>query len=109
MAFFIEKNPKIYMDYHVCSVTQSCPTLGNPMDQASLYHEILQARILEWIAIFYSKGSSWPRNRTQVSCIFFIGRQILYHCATREAYMEYQGTPNSQNNFEKEQSWRPHS
>ena len=110
MAFSTGKNPKIYREYHVCSVTQSCPTLCNPMAQAPLYHEILQARTLEWIAIFYSKGSSWPSNRTQVSCIFCVGRQILYHCATRKAYTEYQGTPNSQNNFEKEeQSWRPHS
>ena len=97
------------MEYS-CVLTQSCPALCNPMDQAPLYHEILQARILEWIAVFYSKGSFWPRNQTQVSCTFCAGRQILYHCATREAYMEYQGTPNSQNNSEKEeQSWRPPS
>ena len=35
----------------------------------SSVHEILQARILEWIAIFFSRGSSWSRDRTQVSCI----------------------------------------
>ena len=39
-----------------------------------------QARILEWVAIFFSRGSSLPRDRTQVS---YIGRQILYHWATR--------------------------
>ena len=43
---------------------------------------ILQARILEWVAISFSRGSSWPRDRTCVSCI---GRGILYHGATREA------------------------
>ena len=45
-------------------------------------HGISQARILEWVAIFFSRGSSRPRNRTCVSCV---GRWILYHWATREA------------------------
>ena len=45
-------------------------------------HGISQAKILEWVAISFSKGSSWPRNWTHVSCI---GRQILYHWASREA------------------------
>ena len=44
---------------------------------------ILQARILEWIAISSSRGSSWPRDRTLVSCI---GRHIFYLWATREAH-----------------------
>ena len=49
---------------HFCSyllVAQSCPTLCNPMDctlPGSSVHGILQARILEWVAIFFSKGSS---------------------------------------------------
>ena len=47
--------------------------------------EFLQARILEWVAIFFSRGSSWPSDGTRVSCVFCIGRQILYHCATWEA------------------------
>ena len=50
----------------------SCPTLCNPMD-CSLpglsIHGILWARILEWVAILFSKGSSQPRDRTQVSWI----------------------------------------
>ena len=48
-----------------CSVAQSCPTLCNPMDYSlpgSSVHGILQARILEWVAISFSRGSSWPRN-----------------------------------------------
>ena len=52
-------------------VTQSCPTLCNPMDcspPGSSVHGILQARILEWIAIPFSR-SSWPRDPTWVSCI----------------------------------------
>ena len=53
-------------------VTQSCPTLCDPMD-CSLpglsVHGIFQAIILEWIAISFSRGSSQPRDRTQVSHI----------------------------------------
>ena len=44
-------------------------------------HGIFQARILEQVAISSSRGSSWPRDRTCLSCISCIGRQILYHCA----------------------------
>ena len=54
------------------SVTQSCVTLCNPMDcslPGSSVHGILQARILEWLAIPFSRGSSQPRNQTRVSCI----------------------------------------
>ena len=48
-------------------VTQLCPTLCNPMD--CIAHGILQARILEWVAVPFSRGSSQPRDRTQVSSI----------------------------------------
>ena len=48
-------------------VTQSCPTLCDPMN--CIVHGILQARILEWVAFPFSRGSSQPRNRTQVCCI----------------------------------------
>ena len=49
-------------------VAQSCPALCDPMDctsQNSPVHGILQARILEWAAILFSRGSSQPRDRTQ--------------------------------------------
>ena len=46
-------------------VTQSCLTLCDPM--AYTVHGILQARILEWVAFPFSRGSSQPRDRTQVS------------------------------------------
>ena len=52
--------------------TQSCPSLCNPTDcslQGFSVHEVLQARILEWIAIPFSRGSSLHRDRTLVSCI----------------------------------------
>ena len=48
-------------------VAQSCPTLCNPMDcslPGSSLHGILQARVLEWVAISISRGSSWPRDQT---------------------------------------------
>jgi len=53
-------------------VTQSCLTLCDPMDcslQDFSVHGILQARVLEWVTISFSRGSSWPRDRTQVSLI----------------------------------------
>ena len=48
-------------------VTQLCSILWDPMDYT--VHEILQARILEWIAYPFSRESSQPRDRTLVSCI----------------------------------------
>ena len=48
-------------------VAQSCLTLCDPMDYT--VHGILQARILEWVAFPFSRGSSQPRDRTQVSRI----------------------------------------
>ena len=53
-------------------VTQSCPTLCKPMDcspPGSSVHGIFQARVLEWVAISFSRGSSRPRDRTWVSCL----------------------------------------
>ena len=64
---------------------QSCLTLCDPMDcspPGSSVHEISQARILEWVAISYSRESSEPRNQTCISCISCTGRWILYHCIT---------------------------
>ena len=48
-------------------VTPLCPTLCDPMDYT--VHGILQAKILEWVAFPFSRGSFQPRNRTRVSCI----------------------------------------
>ena len=68
-------------------VTQSCPTLCDPMDGSlpgSAVHGIFQARMLEWAAISFSRGSSQPRDRTRVSCI--ADRRFTIW-ATREAQM----------------------
>ena len=51
-------------------VAQLCPTLSDPMNcslPSSSVHGILQARILQWVAILFSRGSSWSRDQTQVS------------------------------------------
>ena len=58
-------------------VAQSCPTLCDPVDcslSGSSVHGIFQARVLEWIAISFSRGSSQPRNQTRVSRI--VGRRF---------------------------------
>ena len=65
-------------------VTQSCPTLCDSMDY-NLSCGFLQVRVLEWVAISFSRGSSWPRDWTQVSCI--AGR-FFTNWATRKANSE---------------------
>ena len=67
------------------ALVAQCPTLCNPMDcspPGSSVHEIPQARILEWVIISFSRGSSWLRDWIQVLCI---SRWILYHWTTKEA------------------------
>ena len=62
-----------------CLVIRLYPTLWDPMDcslPASSVYGISQARILEWVAISFSRGSSQPKDRT---CVSSIGRLILYH------------------------------
>ena len=56
----------------LCVQTQECLTLCYPIDYSppsSSVHEIFQARILEWVAILFFRGSSWPRDQTCVPCI----------------------------------------
>ena len=64
----------------VCTLSSSVVSDSyDPMDcslPGSSVYGTFQARILEWVAIPFSRGSSQPRNRTHVSCISFIGRQI---------------------------------
>ena len=66
----------------MCSVAQSCLTLCNSMDcspPGSSVHGILQARILEQVAISFSRGSSRHRDQTHIFCISCIDRWILNH------------------------------
>ena len=75
----------------VCFVTQSCLTLREPMDcspPGSTVQGIFQARVLEWVAVAFSRGSSRPRDRTHPSYISCIGGQILYLCTNWETWWD---------------------
>ena len=70
-----------YLSCPLCSVMQLCRTLCNFIDcslSGSSVHGILQARIVEWISMPFSRGSSWPRGQTLFSYIFCIGRWIFF-------------------------------
>ena len=76
---------KAKLSHCCCWVSKLCPTLCDPMDcspKGSSVHGISQARILEWVAISFSRGSSWPRDWI---CISYNGRWALHHWAAREA------------------------
>ena len=76
----------------VCVCTKSlqvCPTLFDSMNCSppdSFVHGILQAKILKLVAISFSRGFSWPRDQTHISWVSCIGRWILYHFVTWEAW-----------------------
>ena len=75
-----------------CSVIQSCLTLCDPMvcsPPGSSVHGILQARIPEWVAISFSRGSSQPRDGCRVSC----AAGDLLHCRWILYWLSHQGTP----------------
>ena len=73
----------------VCVCPQFCLTMCNPMDYSPLgssVYGIFRTRILEWVAISYSRGSCRPRDWTHISCISCVGRWVIYHWgATWEA------------------------
>ena len=85
---FIHVFRNIYIHIYIMFlVTQLCPTLCKPMDYSppgSSVHGIFQARILEWVAIFSFKGSSWTRDWPLISCISYIAGSV--HWAIREAH-----------------------
>ena len=74
-------------------VGDSCSVMSDssdPMDYSSPgcpVHGILQVRILDWVAVSFSSGSSRPRDQTRISCISCTGRPILYHWATWKALL----------------------
>ena len=68
-------------------VAKLYPTLCNPIDCSlpdSSVHGISQAKILEWVAISFSRGFSWPRGWTHISCI---SRLVFYHWAPAQCYI----------------------
>ena len=69
-----------YISMHMCLVAKSCPTFCDPMDcspQSFFVHEVFQARILEWVTMPSSRGSSWPRDQTHISWISCIAGQFF--------------------------------
>ena len=82
---------------------KSCPTLCSPMDSSlpgSSVHGVFQLRVLEQVAISYSRGSSQTRNWTHISCV---GRWICYPWATREAHVS--SSPTCKNNLRVSVIW----
>ena len=72
-----------------CLVAHLCSTLCDPMNSSPLgssVHGILQARIVEWVAISFSRGESRPRDQTHISCT---GSWILYYWTTRETQLKH--------------------
>ena len=77
------------LSYSEVKLIQSCPHLCNSMGcslPGSSVHGILQSRILEWVAISFSRGSSWSRDWTQVSCS--VSRLFTIR-ATRKSVLKY--------------------
>ena len=80
--------PHLVQWYHPCYIC-SCahPKPRRPPDcssPGSSIRGIFQARILAWVAISYSRESSWPRDQTCISCISYMGRRVLTPSATWE-------------------------
>ena len=76
---------RTYSVFACCFNCSVMPNSCGPMDGSltgSAIHGISQTRILEWVAIPFSRGSSPPRDRNCISCI---GRWSLYHCTTWKA------------------------
>ena len=73
----------LFLSLYVCAkLLQSCLTLCYLMGcspPGNSVHGILQEKLLEWVAISYSRGSSQPRNQIHVSYVSCIGRQVLYY------------------------------
>ena len=86
----IKPRTKFLWAWHACcyfSHAQLCDNMDCSLPGSSV-HGVLQARILEWVAISSSRGSSWPGNRTCVS-YFCIGRQAFYSSTTWEAVLAW--------------------
>ena len=81
--WLLKPSPILYtLCVHTLFVTQSCLTLWNPMNcspPGSSVYWIFQARILEWVAMPSSRGSSLPRDWIHISYISCIGKWVLYH------------------------------
>ena len=74
-----------------------CRSLGSSV------HGILQARILEWVAISFLRVSSWPGDQTCISCI---GRQVLYYWTTKDTHQGDWGLLNRRRSESHFPRWR---
>ena len=77
------------MEQTAAAATQSCLTLCDPMDYSPpgfSVHGIFQARILERVVMPSSRGSSWPRDWSHISCVSCIADRFFTHWAIREAH-----------------------
>ena len=98
--------------------------LYDPMDYSpsgSPIHWIFHSRIVEWVAISFSRESSWPRDRTCILCVSCIGRLTLYchakmlcwvnktHTHTHKEYIQYEFLSTNSTNFSMKKSaqWLP--
>jgi len=81
-----------HMPAQLLSTVQLCDSMDYSLPSSSV-HGIFQARILEWVGMPPSRGSSRPRDWTDISCDSCIGRQVLYHCAAWEALPRLFKTP----------------
>ena len=94
MYVCILKNTDIYnlvlqLWHGMCQLHPTLCESLNCIPPGSSVHGIFQARILEWVAISFSRGSSQPRNWTLASCLSCIGRRALYQ-------LSYSGSPRIQ-------------
>ena len=80
-----EQNKRIRKKVKSLSHVRLCDSMDCSLSGSST-HGVFQARILEWVAISFSKESSQPRDQTGVSCISCIGRWILYLWASWEVW-----------------------
>ena len=105
-TYFSELSPlSLFQCYKTAlkvKVIQSCPTLCDPMN--FIVHGILQARILEWVAFPFSRGSSQPRDWTQVSCI---AGEFFTSWATREAQLLLWSLKLKMISILKTETWPP--
>ena len=86
-----------FLSVCMCVQLPSCVQPCDPMDRSqpgSFIHGILQATILEWVAISSSRGSSQPRDQTHISYVSCTGRQILYHSQQTVAILREMGIPD---------------
>ena len=85
----------------MCLVTQLCLTVCNPLDYSLpgfSVHGIFQARILEWVATSFSRGSSQSKDRTCISCVSCIVGQYFTHWAIREVFLSHDRPINQKMN-----------